>query len=95
MTRLEKIEARITAALAPEHLEIIDDSQTHAGHAGVREHGGGHYFATIVSATFEGKSPLQRHQLVYEALGDLMRSDIHAFSIKAYTPNEIEKGKII
>ncbi len=93
MTRVEKIKIRIDQALAPERLEIIDDSASHAGHAGVREQGGGHFFATIVSTLFEGKSLIQRHQLVYNALGDLMQSDIHAFSIKAYTPNEIEKGK--
>ncbi|MCI0653763.1 MAG: BolA family transcriptional regulator [Methylococcaceae bacterium] len=92
MTRLEKIKSRIDSALAPERLEVIDDSESHAGHAGVREQGGGHFFATIVSTLFEGKSLIQRHQLVYQALGDLMQSDIHAFSIKAYTPNEI-KGK--
>ena len=92
MTRVEKIETRIKQALTPERLEIIDDSQSHAGHAGVREHGGGHFFATIVATTFEGKSLIQRHQLVYKALGDLMQSDIHAFSIKAYTPNEMDKG---
>ncbi|MCI0668170.1 MAG: BolA family transcriptional regulator [Methylococcaceae bacterium] len=92
MTRLEKIKSRIDSALAPERLEVIDDSESHAGHAGVREQGGGHFLATIVSTLFEGKSLIQRHQLVYQALGDLMQSDIHAFSIKAYTPNEI-KGK--
>lgn len=93
MTRVEKITARINLALVPEDVEIIDESAAHAGHIGVREHGGGHFLATIVSSRFEGKSLIQRHQLVYQALGDLMQSDIHAFSIKAYTPNEIEKGK--
>jgi BolA family transcriptional regulator, general stress-responsive regulator len=93
MTRVEKIQARINAALNPEHLEIVDDSQSHAGHAGVREHGGGHFFATIVASLFEGKTLIQRHQMVYQALGDLMQSDIHAFSIKAYTPNEINEGR--
>ncbi|MGH8497796.1 MAG: BolA family protein [Methylococcales bacterium] len=93
MTRVEKIKTRINLALVPERLEIIDDSASHAGHSGVREQGGGHFFATIVSTLFEGKSLIQRHQLVYKALGDLMQSDIHAFSIKAYTPNEIEEGK--
>lgn len=92
MSRVEKIKTRINEALAPEQLEIIDDSQSHAGHSGVAEHGGGHFFATIVSARFEGKNLIQRHQMVYQALGDLMQSDIHAFSIKAYTPNEIQEG---
>ena len=92
MTRVERIKIRLTQSLAPESLEIIDDSASHAGHAGVRERGGGHFFATIVSPKFEGKSLIQRHKLVYESLGDLMQSEIHAFSIKAYTPNEIKKG---
>ncbi len=90
--RLEKIEARLKTELAPEKLEIIDDSHSHAGHAGSAQHGGGHYFATIVSSMFEGKNLVQRHQLVYSALGDLMESDIHAFSMKVSSPNEINKG---
>ncbi len=91
MTRVEKIEARLQQALNPEHLELTDDSQSHVGHAGTKEHGGGHFFATVVSTVFEGKNLVQRHQLVYRALGDLMQSDIHALGIKAYTPNEIIK----
>lgn len=91
-SRVERIEARINDVLSPVGLEIIDDSASHAGHAGVREHGGGHFLATIVSPLFEGKSLIQRHQMVYGALGDMMQTDIHAFSIKAYTPNEIDKG---
>lgn len=91
MTRVEKIEARLQQALNPERLELIDDSHSHAGHAGTKEHGGGHFFATIVSTAFEGKNLVQRHQLVYRALGDLMQSDIHALGIKANTPNETIK----
>jgi BolA protein len=91
VTRVEKIEARLQQALNPERLELTDDSQSHAGHAGTKEHGGGHFFATVVSTAFEGKNLVQRHQLVYRALGDLMQSDIHALGIKAYTPNEIIK----
>jgi len=90
--RLEKIEARLKAKLAPEKLEIIDDSHHHASHAGSMQHGGGHYFATIVSSLFEGKNLVQRHQLVYNALGELMQSDIHAFSMKVFSPKEINKG---
>ncbi len=90
--RLQRIEDRLQQSLSPQSLEIIDDSASHAGHAGVKEHGGGHYFATIVSDIFEGKSLIQRHQIVYRSLGELMQTDIHAFSIKAYTPNEVNKG---
>jgi BolA protein len=71
VTRVEKIEARLQQALNPERLELTDDSQSHAGHAGTKEHGGGHFFATVVSTAFEGKNLVQRHQLVCRALGDL------------------------
>ncbi len=86
--RVERIRSTLEAGLAPVHLEIVDDSQAHAGHAGAMASGGGHFSALIVSAEFEGKSPVQRHQLVYRTLGELLRNDIHAFSIKAYTPSE-------
>ncbi|MDF9391825.1 MULTISPECIES: BolA family protein [Methylococcus] len=85
--RLEQIRERLEGALAPLHLEIIDDSASHAGHAGVMA-GGGHFHATIVSAQFDGKSLVQRHQMVYSALGDMMHNEIHAFSMKALTPSE-------
>jgi BolA protein len=75
------------AALDPLHLRIIDDSAAHAGHAGARS-GGGHYRLLIVSSVFSGKSTLARHRLIYDALGELMRSKIHALSIQAMTPEE-------
>ncbi len=87
MDRLAAIESRLQAALAPESLEVVDDSQQHVGHAGAR--GGGHYTVTIVSARFAGANTLARHRLVYEALGELMRADVHALSIRALTPDEI------
>lgn len=71
----------------PIRLELIDDSAKHAGHAGSRA-GGGHYRLLIVSAAFAGKSTVARHRLVYEALGELMRSRIHALSIQSLTPEE-------
>ncbi len=75
------------AALEPQRLDIIDDSAKHAGHAGARE-GGGHYRLTIVSTRFAGSGTLQRHRLIYEALGPMMRREIHALSIQALTPDE-------
>ena len=90
ITRVEKIKRLLDASLAPSQLEIIDDSQSHAGHAGARA-GGGHFYATIVSNAFEGKTLVRRHQMVYEALGEMMRSDVHALSIKALTPTEFER----
>ena len=85
--RVHQIEQRLRSALAPQRLEIEDESAQHAGHAGARD-GGGHYDVTIVSAQFAGKSLLQRHRLVYDALGETMRKDIHALSIHALTPDE-------
>jgi BolA protein len=90
-TRVEKIKRLLHAKLDPDKLELHDDSQSHAGHAGARQSGGGHFYATIVSSAFEGKTLILRHQLVYEALAELMPTEIHALSIKAYTPTEFER----
>src|SRR3990172_8172136 len=86
--RVARIEARLRQQLAPDSLDIVDESAQHAGHAGARS-GGGHFAATIVSNRFEGLNPIQRHRLVYEALGDLMKTDIHALSVRALTPKEL------
>ncbi len=86
--RVEKIHALLQAALAPQHLDIQDDSAAHAGHAGALQSGGGHFSVWIVADAFTDKSLVQRHQLVYRALGDLMKTDIHALMIKAQTPLE-------
>jgi BolA protein len=76
------------APLAPTRVELIDDSALHAGHEGARS-GGGHYRLLVVSTAFAGKSTVIRHRLVYEALGELMRHQIHALSIKSLTPDEV------
>lgn len=76
------------ATLAPESLDIVDESALHAGHEGARA-GGGHYRLTIVSREFAGKATQLRHRMVYEALAPLMKRDIHALSIRAYAPGEI------
>ena len=75
-------------ALAPSSIEIIDDSARHAGHAGARS-GGGHYRLRIVADAFAGKSTLARHRLVYQALGELMRHEIHALAIDASSAAEL------
>lgn len=87
-TRVAMIRERLTTALAPTELNIQDDSAQHAGHAGARG-GGGHFSVRIVSREFSGRSLVQRHRMVYDALGDAMRQDIHALSIQAQTPDEI------
>jgi len=87
--RIAEIEHKLKAALQPLRLEVEDESHKHAGHAGAREHGGGHFNVTIVSAAFAGKGLLERHRLVYAALGDTLRREIHALSIRALSPEEI------
>ncbi len=76
------------AALAPESLEILDESGKHIGHEGAKG-GGGHYQLIIVSRQFSGKPIQLRHRMVYEALGSMMRKEIHALAIRAFTPDEI------
>jgi len=87
----ELIRQKLKEALNPDLIEIIDQSAAHAGHAGVQK-GGGHYYVTIVANVFEGKSLVQRHQLIYQALNDLMKEDIHALGINALTPSENSIG---
>lgn len=83
MSTVERLQQLLTDALSPIDLTIEDDSASHVGHAGNK--GGGHYNVTIVSSQFEGLSLIKRHRLVYDAVDELMVSDIHALSIKAYT----------
>ena len=87
----EQIKQLLNDAFKPELLEILDNSAAHAGHAGAQK-GGGHYYVTIVANVFEGKSLVQRHQLIYQALNDLMKEDIHALGINALTPSENSIG---
>ena len=85
--RVAIIRAHLAQALQPTSLEIIDESARHAGHAGAAS-GGGHFIVHIVSAAFQDKNPIQRHRMVYDAVGDLMHTEIHALSIHARTPQE-------
>lgn len=84
--RIEDICSRL-AALEPASLDVSDQSHLHVGHPGARD-GRGHFHVRIVAQAFSGKNLLSRHRLVYEALGDLMQSDIHALGIDALTPAE-------
>ncbi|MBE0435734.1 MAG: BolA family transcriptional regulator [Methylomicrobium sp.] len=83
----EVIRKLLNDSLKPEQIEIIDNSAAHAGHIGAQS-GGGHYHVTIVSDAFEGKTLVQRHQLIYRALGDMMKQQIHALGINAMSPSE-------
>ncbi len=79
--------------LEPALLEITDDSAAHAGHAGAAPGGNTHWSVAIVSPSFEGKTTLARHRLVYAALGDLMNNPIHALQINARSPAEARAAR--
>lgn len=83
--RIEEIRRRIESALNPTELKIVDESHKHVGHAGARD-GRGHFQVRVISSCFAGLRPLQRHRLVYQAVGDLMDTDIHALTIEASAP---------
>jgi BolA protein len=88
----DAIRQRLTAALAPSRLDLIDESALHAGHAGARAQGESHFRMVIVTAMFTGKSRLERQRMVFAALADLMRTEVHALSITALSPEETGAG---
>lgn len=83
------IRQRLVNALAPQVLEVTDESHLHAGHAGARD-GRGHFRVHIVSGHFAGLRTIARHRLVYEALGELMQTEIHALALSALAPDEAD-----
>ena len=87
--RVDMIRRLLAEHLAVETVEVEDDSARHAGHPGARG-GGGHFNVLVVSPAFAGQSRLQRHRLVYDAMGDAMKTEIHALSIRALTPEEYQ-----
>lgn len=91
--RMAKIEQRL-AVLNPISCQIEDDSALHAGHAGAAS-GGGHYRLTLVSEKFNGIKLIERHRLVYDAVGDLMKNEIHALVIIALAPLEAAPLKVM
>jgi BolA family transcriptional regulator, general stress-responsive regulator len=86
--RVALIRARLEAAFEPLELDIIDESHLHAGHVGARD-GRGHFRVRLVSSRFSGTSSIERHRMVYEALDDLMTSEIHALTIGATAPEKL------
>jgi BolA family transcriptional regulator, general stress-responsive regulator len=87
MSIRERLIERLSTQFTPEHMDVIDDSHLHAGHAGARS-GGGHYTVVIVSPAFEGKSAVERHRMVYGALESEMQREIHALALTTRTPAE-------
>ena len=87
MSRLDRIR-ELLAPLEPVLVELQDDSAKHAGHPGAAS-GGGHYSLKIVSPRFEGLRLVMRHRLVYDAVHEMLKSDIHALAITALAPSEV------
>lgn len=84
----QQLQQRLQDTLAPEALEVIDESHLHNGHAGANGSGfGTHFRVRIRAAVFAGKSPVARHRLVYDALQDFMAQGLHALAIEAQTPS--------
>ena len=90
--RVVLIRRSLESAFAPEELEIVDDSRRHAGHAGARD-GRGHFQVRILSRHFSGKRTVERHRMVYAALGSLMQTDIHALGLIALSPEDSQSAK--
>lgn len=86
-TRVQTIQNRLELALQPLSCELTDDSAAHKGHAGAAS-GAGHFTVTIISEKFAGLNRISRHRLVYDAVGDLMHTEIHALVIHALSPSE-------
>jgi BolA protein len=88
MTVRDTIAEKLTQAFAPLHLDVIDQSHLHAGHAGARPGGETHFSILIVSQAFRGKTRIERHRMVNETLTDELRGGVHALAIRANAPGE-------
>jgi len=91
MDRRARIEQKLREALDAVHVEVVDESHLHAGHAGARS-GGGHFRATIVSDRFTGLSKVAAQRLVYQTLAEEMRGEIHALSMTTLTREQWRAG---
>lgn len=85
--RVARIRSCLQTAFSPQELEIVDDSHLHVGHAGAKD-GKGHFSVRIVSSRFKGTTPLERHRMVFDALGGMMDTDIHALRVSAASPKD-------
>ena len=82
------IESKLTAALQPKRVKVVDESELHKGHAGHRPGGQSHFRVEIVSAAFDGQSRVARQRRVYEILADELKAGVHALALKTLTPAE-------
>lgn len=91
MAVAETMERKLTEALAPQRLNIVDDSEKHKGHAGYREGGETHFRVEVVSAAFAGQNRVARQRRVYEILSEELAAGVHALQLKTLTPEEDQK----
>ena len=87
-----EIDRRLTSALAPARLAVIDDSAHHAGHSGHDARGESHFTVEIVAEAFAGRSRVERQRMVNAALAELLAGRVHALAIRARTPDEEQAG---
>lgn len=90
LERKKEITRRLNAAFAPESLGVEDESYLHEGHEGAKD-GRGHFRVLIISEAFEGKAMIERHRMIYRELDEMMRLDIHALAIDAWSPGELDR----
>lgn len=89
--RLEEMRSRLQTKFQPVSLEVIDEGHMHVGHEGAKD-GRGHFRVRVVSAQFAGLSMMQRHRLIYGIMGQLMQTDIHALTIEATAPEDLQEA---
>ena len=87
-TTKQRMLAILTASFAPTVLDVLDESENHRGHGGFREGGETHFRVRIVSSAFKGKSRVQQHQIVYQALKGNMGGQLHALALQTSAPPE-------
>ena len=88
--RKKEITRLLAAAFDPETLGVEDESYLHEGHEGAKD-GRGHFRVLIITEMFEDKSMIERHRMIYRVLDDMMRLDIHALAIDAWSPDELDR----
>jgi len=85
----DRIAAQLVAAFAPTSLDVVDESHLHAGHAGHRPGGETHFRVYIVSPAFDGKSRVERHRMIHQALAEELAGGVHALALKVHAPSEL------
>jgi len=88
MKTAERLEKKLTEALVPESLKVLDESHQHEGHAGHRPGGETHFRVYIVAQAFAGKTRIERHRLINSILSDELKGGVHALAIHAQAPGE-------